>query len=263
MKNTNNDKARIVNIIKKLFALSKSPNEHEAEIALAKAHELLAKFKLDESELDKEYLEQEYSDNNIVQVFTGVYYNKRLPIYKDILAAYIARFFECESLKGFPVKIDNKLQKGIKFIGFPVDVEIAIYAYNYILNYIDKTCSKYRRQLRLKNQPIPKNFKNSYTIGFIDNLDNKLEVLRTYKKKNEVNNINTNVSNYENLLAIKEKSLVKYMQDVVGSIDTGTVRVHINDGVKQTGYQDANKFNINVAVNNSGNSGTYYNNVLT
>ncbi len=46
------DKARIIELIQKCLALSKSSNEHEAALALSKAQELLAKYNLDMAQVE-------------------------------------------------------------------------------------------------------------------------------------------------------------------------------------------------------------------
>ena len=47
--------------IKKLLSLSKSPNEHEAQSALAKAQQLMAEHKISMTEVEDELIDKAYA----------------------------------------------------------------------------------------------------------------------------------------------------------------------------------------------------------
>lgn len=262
--NDNSDKEKIIRKIKKLFRLSKSPNEHEAQVALMKAKELLNKYNISQSELDIEFIKTEYNPKNIITKEIGIRYLK-LPIYKDILAAYIAHFFDCESMKEVPVYDDEtkEIKKCITFVGFPTDVEIAIFAYQFTLNFIEKRVAYYRKKFKKFKKTLPKKFKNSYTIGFIEELDSKLQLLKAYKIKND--SINSEISTptpEDKIIAVKETALKEYLENEYALIDDDLnakpSKIEVNNNVLYLGKQDAiKKFNINVPVDNNNDNNNF------
>ena len=58
--------------IKKLLALSKSPNENEARVALLKAQEIMAKHHISERDLD-----ETEEENEIIMLETNISYTSR------------------------------------------------------------------------------------------------------------------------------------------------------------------------------------------
>ena len=244
--NTNTNKIKIIQKIKSLFALAQNnPNENEAQLALSKAKELLQKYNIDESKLDCEYLKIEYSESNIIERSTNIVYKQRLAQYKDTLAAWIADIFDCQSIRNWPY-YKGEYQYAIVYIGFPLDVEIAIWALDFTLNFINKRAKELRKEYRNKGMKIPKNFKYSYTLGFIESAQDKFNILLNYKNKNEV------VSNgtINNLPVLKQNALQKYIEklNLDNSKDTETI---VDILTYYQGINDGKKFNVNHPVNSN------------
>ena len=238
---------KIIRKIKMLFALANNnPNENEAQLALSKAKELLQKYNIDESKLDFEYLQTEYSESNIIERETGIIYNNRLPRYKDTLAAWIANIFDCQSVREWPY-YKGETQYTIVYIGFPLDVEIAIWALDFTLNFVEKRTKEIRKEYKRRGLRTPKNFKLSYTFGFIESAQDKFDILKKYKNKNETINTTT-------LPVIKENAIQEYLNNKLGVIGTPKLKTKVDVNTYNKGLHDGKNFTINQPV--TGNNET-------
>lgn len=77
--------------IKKLLALSKSPNEHEAQSALAKAQQLMAEHKISMAEVEDKERRKAHEH------LTGVTYSARRDPWVLRLSKVISKNYCCES----------------------------------------------------------------------------------------------------------------------------------------------------------------------
>lgn len=130
---------KIIEKIKKLLSLAKSNNENEALSSIAKARELMAKYKIEISEVKE-------SDNetkeNIIKDNFGVIHNGR-QIWKYRLSSIIADNFGCYCYVNFA---DNN----IKILGKETDVKVVqqliLFGISIIEKESDKLVKEYRRQ---------------------------------------------------------------------------------------------------------------------
>jgi hypothetical protein len=121
--------------IKKLFALAESPNPHEAEAAMVKAHQLIARHNIDLLALEEErrfvsclvgpaalrHTRDRYALANLIQDFyfvQGVW----VPVY---------------------VLAKGKMGRVLEVSGAPENIEMASYVHDYIGHYIDARWRKY------------------------------------------------------------------------------------------------------------------------
>lgn len=111
--------------IKKLFALSSSPNQHEAESALTKANRLMAEYNIAQSEMFEADSEAEMFDAVSSEAIckSAVYRS-----FTQELAQAVAKFYDIEM---YNVK-EPKL--GFCFVGFKADIEQAEVLFNYLFD---------------------------------------------------------------------------------------------------------------------------------
>lgn len=122
--------------IRKLLALSESPNEHEAELALMKARELMAKYEVTET------AGEENESDPFVTVEIKLY-DTKISAQEYALAAILNDFYDVrclgtydnQILAMYPVKEPNKL---MAVSGRRSKVKIALYVRNYIKRYINE-----------------------------------------------------------------------------------------------------------------------------
>lgn len=150
---------KIVEKIKKLLALSKSPNENEAMAAALKAQALMAKYEIDLSQIetneDRKIVERIYCDN-------GKHEMKK---WKYGLATIVANNFMCKMfLYG----------TSVVFYGYEEDAEIALNTFRYLYEAGNRLALKYYNNYRKNGMPT-KGVMNTYLSGFKAGIKSILE----------------------------------------------------------------------------------------
>ncbi|PJI06557.1 MULTISPECIES: DUF2786 domain-containing protein [Clostridium] len=153
---------KIIEKIQKLLSLSESSNEHEAEVAMLKAQELLAKYKLSIKEV-KEY--KRYN-SKIQEKTTDVTFTKAK--WKAQLAGVISDNFGC--YRYFKTRGTNT----IVFFGREEDVIVCNLVLNYAVDSIYSVVKKLKYQYS-KNGYRTRGIENDYALGFIYGLQEKFE----------------------------------------------------------------------------------------
>lgn len=150
--------------IAKLLALSGSPNEKEAQEALLKARELMAKHKLSPEEC------QGQSGAKVVMRTVGIECTKMTDPWAVQLGAVIGRRYCCEVYRGIPYHGSKKIIVG--FVGLEDDFEVCSRIYRYAYECVQRWCRR-NRALR-KNQYSGKELRemcNAYGWGFCRGLE--------------------------------------------------------------------------------------------
>ena len=155
----NEKREKMIEKVKKLLSLANNnPNENEAISSALKAQEIMAKFDIEEYELD-DVVECE----KIVDKETYVGAGKK---WKGRLASIIARNFRC--------KIYYSAKKtSIFFHGHESDTEIASQVFTYLFENGNRLANDYVKLLR-KRDCVTKGVYNSYVLGFTQGIDEKL-----------------------------------------------------------------------------------------
>ena len=128
--------------IKKLLALSKSPNEHEAQSALAKAQQLMAEHKISMAEVEDK--EQRKAHEHLA----GVTYSARRDPWILRLSQVISKNYCCES---FSYREQGKQTYKLYFCGLNEDVEICMIAFKYATDCIQSEIKKRKQKGKLFN----------------------------------------------------------------------------------------------------------------
>jgi hypothetical protein len=117
--------------IRKLFALSNSPNEHEAEAAMSKAQELLEQYNLSMTDI-------ETADTTTQQIVDEILSGdiKRAPAWHGILFSYVAKAFDCYPYYVTKRSFGGKV-KTWRLVGHKLDVETAASTYRYLVSAIE------------------------------------------------------------------------------------------------------------------------------
>lgn len=124
--------------IKKLLALSKSPNEHEAQSALAKAQQLMAEHKISMAEVeDKE--KRKANEHS-----AGITYSTRRDPWVLRLSKVISKNYCCES---FSRREKGKQTYKLYFCGLNEDVEICMIAFKYATDCIQSEIKRENKKV--------------------------------------------------------------------------------------------------------------------
>lgn len=156
----------ILELLRRLLALSQSPNEHEAAAAMAKAQELLFKHNLTMAAVET-YTNGIKDKPKIIKDFTDIESGKNDGDWKAILVATIARNNFCEviRIRGF------KGDQGV-IIGQQMNTEVVKELYLWVAEQLEreaiKAISNYRGPDRLPT------FKRAFFKGAISVIGGRL-----------------------------------------------------------------------------------------
>ena len=140
---------KILDKVHKLLALAQSPNEHEAQNAMTKAHEFLLKHNLSLLDVQTEW---NYIYRQIGEV------GRRNPI-KSIISAIISKFFFVEAIWTFGYdQHKNRSGQVLEIYGTPENVEMAEYVYDYLRNISELLWTEYKRREKIRWKQASKDF---------------------------------------------------------------------------------------------------------
>ena len=160
------DDDRILLRIRKLMALSESRNKHEAEAAMIKAYELMARYNIDLIEQDK--------DRNFVSIFVG---QPALRHTRDasFLSSLLVDFYFVQGIWVSAWVADReKMGRVLEITGTPENVVSAEYVYDFVRNHINLQWSRYN-----KNKNLTLHRKTDFATGIIEGFRSRLETRQT------------------------------------------------------------------------------------
>ena len=151
------DKTSILEKIEKLLALAgNNPSESEAQAALAKARELMAKHNIAEAELTGTTASEPLKESvSSVKIATE---------WKRRLAELVAEHFRCKHFY-YTFKKSHK----VVFFGFESDSKVAATIFEYLAKYVNRKAGNYVQRFTSKQLPTL-GIKNDYISGFMSGL---------------------------------------------------------------------------------------------
>lgn len=153
---------RMKDKIAKLLRLSDSPNQHEAQRALAKAQELALK-----NGLSLEAIEEQKA-TPVQDPFTPP--RNRVPAYERIISTVLAANFRVMVLKH-----GKGYRETLEVVGLPNDVEIFKQVFAYTLESYRRMLNSWLKDYRFLHPrwKVDQGLKNDYLRGFIAGLDQR------------------------------------------------------------------------------------------
>ncbi len=153
--------------IRKLLAKATSNNEHEAQAALLKARELMAKHKINEQEVS----DAPSANRQVKRVqYTEETHSAKKNGYFNALAQLIAENHCCAAVTTI---VQGSVKRTVTFVGVDDDAELALEVFTYAVRHIKdvtksqrKRINEYYRWQEDRNVVI-KAFEYSYADGFI------------------------------------------------------------------------------------------------
>ena len=168
-KNSNLDEgtSKVLERAKKLLALAESSNEHEAQLAMAKARELYARFNLD--------YQASHSKENGGQGFyhLTISNNKKkwLSWEQRVISLVQSHFFvQTITSRLFDQSVGEEL-RNLELIGTRENVLMAEYVYHFLLQHLEFLV----REAAKTNKILKGSAKASFRLGVIDGFEKKLE----------------------------------------------------------------------------------------
>jgi len=148
--------------IKKLMSLAQSRNRHEAEAAMAKAHELVDRYNLDLVRLE--------GDRNFVSVFLG---RPGLRHFREVhrLAVLLSDFYYVFCIWESAYVIEKgKMGRVLEISGTEKNVKIASYVYDFVNRFISSQWEAYNREKGLNRYR-----RTDFAFGILEGFDAKLK----------------------------------------------------------------------------------------
>jgi hypothetical protein len=153
---------RMLRRIQKLLALAESHNRHEAEAAMAKAHDLLTRYnlghRLDASKIAYQSiwvgtpaLRHPREDYHLANLLQGYYFVQGIWVPAYVLSK-------------------AKLGRVLEISGLERNLEIAVYVHDFVCRYIDDKWSQYNR-----NRGLNRYRKTDFAVGVIEGFESKLQ----------------------------------------------------------------------------------------
>ena len=137
----------IIEKVQHLLALSKSSNEHEAALALARAEALLEKYRLDMAEVEM----MGGGKEGIIEDEDPLFDSEHLEPWESQLAHGVAWIYGCTT-----IRLSGKI---IRIIGRPSDIMFV----RYLVSYITLELFRFSAALYKKR----KDYKNAYFLGAV------------------------------------------------------------------------------------------------
>lgn len=153
---------KTIDLIRKLLNLSKSPNEHEAKLALERAQEMLFKHNLSISQIETADIPGATNgDDVIVEERVHVANYHQLKEWKMSLGFGMAQYFFCKGLSGI---------YNFYFIGRKSDVEVVTETYRWVVEQAERLATEsfeaYKKTPEYRSYPVHgKRWKASYLEG--------------------------------------------------------------------------------------------------
>ena len=146
--------------IKKLLALAESPVEAEAQAALLKAREMMAKHKLSERDL------KDVGKREVKDIELEITCSKRRDPWIVNLSGVIAENYCC---KGYRRHSPGSQTQRMGFIGFEDDVEICVVVFKYAVDCVLARIKEIRKEYKQQGLQADyiKKMCDSYGYGFV------------------------------------------------------------------------------------------------
>jgi predicted SprT family Zn-dependent metalloprotease len=169
LQNGSNHRDKLMLRIKKLLALAQSKNRFEAEAAMAKAHELIARYNI---ELNRQDIARQF-----LSIFVGCP-ALRHPREDYHLSNLLQDFYFVHGI-WVPAYVIAKAKIGrvLEISGTAQNIKIACYFYDFIRQFIDSQWLKYNPEKRLNRFR-----KTDFAVGIIEGFRDKLESSVVKKK---------------------------------------------------------------------------------
>lgn len=225
---------KILDKIRKLLALSKSPNENEAAVALAMAQELMLRYNIDNIDLEQE------STEDIIEIDFKISHQAEESSLRFVYWLGKAFFVKPILIKRNIGQDKIKFERYIRFIGKQADVAVTTYVFSYMMTILDNKGKEYTKKIKIRKD---------YDFGFVTAVCEKLEKIEEDKRNSTIFNVNE--AKNESALILSSRSLIEsFIKEKYGD--------KINDGKQQEiefdldafrdGYVEGEKHGIFVGV---------------
>lgn len=227
-------KEEVLSKVRKLFDLSRSPNENEAALAAAKAREFLSRYNLSMADLPVDEI-----TGVIEAAQTSVWVGSIVRNWVKGLLIHVARGFDCAHV----VRRRNGSDPILTFIGTGADAEVAAYAFQFLYRELNRLADGSLPKLRRENRGwSAAQLRYAYLDGAVKRLGERFqEQTETIKT--------TERDRCKDLVVAKEHVIRKYIEREFANIRTeyGKRRI-VAANAFEKGYRDAGAITLHHAL---------------
>jgi hypothetical protein len=231
---------KILSKVKKLMALAQSENRNEAEAAMAKAHELIAKYNIE--------IIGKNEQRHFVSLFVGkpaLRHSRDISDLGGLLMDYY--FVKCIWI---PCWVMEKEQMGrvLEITGTVQNVKIAAYVFDVVRTYIDSQWEKYNKDKRLSFHR-----KTDFAEGVIGGFREKLRM-----QKSSESVLGQPVSSLRALAKYKDPQLERFFSyRYPNTRKRSQSATHLDHDVLNDGWKTGKKLVISRGIEERGESGKF------
>ena len=197
-KRFDSDNAKMLEKVRKLFSLAKSPNENEAFLAMKKAHELIEKHNI-------QRIEKGDGSRYVYEIIT--HNKKRTENYQRRICSILRDFYFVDIVHSFQFDPEScQTYKTIEILGTPENVKIAKYVYFFLMSQLDSMWNAYKTKNRSGN-----NMKRSYWLGVLKGFQKKLEKIEKEKQQNMKIKKSKNETTSE-VIRAQDKNFIQFIE---------------------------------------------------
>ena len=222
-KRFDSDNAKLLEKVRKLFSLARSPNENEALLSMKKAHELIEKHNI-------QRIDEGDGSRYVYEIIT--HKKKRIESYQRRICGILLDFYFVDIVYSYlfdPVSCQT--YKTIEVLGTPENVKIAQHVYYFLINQLNILWDIHKKGVTSKNKN-----KRSYLLGLLKGFRKKLEKMENdkYEFRKAEKNITASA-----VIRVKDKHFIlfkkmrfprlKYRSNSA-TIDLETYQAGVNDG---------------------------------
>jgi hypothetical protein len=235
-------KEQVISKVRKLFELSRSSNENEAALAVAKARELLSAYNLTMADLPADRIQDHL---NVVE--STVHMGKTLRTWVKSLMIHVARGFECELI----IRRRYGQDPVPAYIGTAADSQVAAYTCVFLHGELTRLAEDALPKLRRENKGWhTTSLKNSYLEGAVNRIGERLR-----ERTQALRQVEENAC--KDLIPAKDRMIKTYMEHTFDRIrkEYPKSRTLSLTAFKQ-GYEDAARVNLRPGIEETATSYT-------
>jgi len=238
---TGEEKEKLIDKIKKLMALSHSPNEHEAALAAARAREMLDKYDLSLTEVER-------NDEEIIEhkVDTGT---REPRLWMGRLAVSVSKAFNCRVFRMYGIMV---------FCGTRADTQVADYTYMFLFRTVKRLSKEHRASLA-RSGIWDRDYKGygsraymqSYALGVVNAIDQRLKEFVQSKDRMQKYEDYKKATG-KDLMVIKNQAVDRYCS----KLHLRRTRSHarVDDSGFNAGQRDGQNVQIHHGINGANNT---------
>jgi hypothetical protein len=221
------DMDKLIDKIKKLLALSKSSNEHEAALALEKAQALLAEHNLS---MDTVMETASPNESKVGEIKTQKRYPSRP--WLRMLAGAVAHLYFCKAFFRSEKRGSHKYDRHY-FVGTKANSTVAALMFEYLAATIQRIELEHADRIYPDDKKRHSAFRNAFRLACVDRLSERIaQRIEDSKRGKAQSSVGSNLPALANMYTNLQRQNQKYLDETLGRLNIVTVkgRARSNDG---------------------------------